>query len=236
MALPNTFDNPDEYDSNWDWTVKHSNYHFDNTKRDQQGEWYQVLGRFQGDWSEDLAKLKEDQTKPITWATRKFYGDSADESPMLRQEEYDLENTGAGKDLVLTNMTDELDDYPMLKKMANYFGITNAKKRIHHQMPGQMFNLHIDKLWERSPNNPDKVIRLTILLEDWQPGQFYLYGTHTYSHWRAGEIHIFDWANVPHATANASRFPRPTIQVTGLKSQKTEDLLFKATAQTIYNI
>jgi hypothetical protein len=154
----------------------------------------------------------------------------------LRQEEYDLEQTGAGRDLVLTDMTDDIDQYPTLKKIADYFGVVDAKKRIHMQYPGQMFNLHIDKLWDRCPEDSSKVVRITVLLEDWQPGQFYLYGTHTYSHWRAGEVHIFDWPNVPHATANASRFARPTIQITGLKSDRTEQLLNQATPNSQYII
>jgi hypothetical protein len=233
MTLPNTLSNPNEYESNWDWCKKHSNYHFDNSRHDQPGEWYKVLGRFVGNWSSDVDALK-DNTKPITWATRKFYGDSDEVSPMLRQEEYDLETTGAGADLELTNMTDDLDQYPTLQKIADFFGVLDAKKRVHLQYPGQMFNIHIDKLWERCPEDPEQIIRLTILLEDWQPGQFYMYGTHTYSHWRAGEIHTFDWANVPHATANTSRSPRPTIQLTGLKSERTRELLAMASPAALY--
>ena len=233
MTNPNTFENPDEYSSNWDWCVKHSQYHFDDSRHDHRGDWFRVLGRFVGDWSSEVEKIKQ-HTKPITWATRKFYGDSDDVSPMLRQEEYDLEQTGAGRDLVLTDMTDDIDQFPTLKKIADYFGVVDAKKRIHMQYPGQMFNLHIDKLWDRCPEDSSKVVRITVLLEDWKPGQFYLYGTHTYSHWQAGEVHIFDWPNVPHATANASRFARPTIQITGLKSDRTEELLNRATPQSQY--
>jgi hypothetical protein len=109
--------------------------------------------------------------------------------------------------------------------MSEYFGIEDAKIRMHYQQPGQMFNLHIDKLQERCPDDPERVIRMTIMLADWQPGQFYLYGTNTYSHWHAGDVHVFDWANVPHATANASRYMRPVLQVTGLKTEKTRRML-----------
>ena len=120
--------------------------------------------------------------------------------------------------------------------MSEYFGIEDAKIRMHYQQPGQMFNLHIDKLHERCPDDPERVIRLTIMLADWQPGQFYLYGTNTYSHWHAGDVHIFDWANVPHATANASRYMRPVLQVTGLKTEKTRQMLTVATPLVRYPV
>jgi hypothetical protein len=99
-----------------------------------------------------------------------------------------------------------------------------------------MFNLHIDKLQERCPDNPERVIRMTIMLADWQPGQFYSYGNYTYSHWKAGDVHIFDWANVPHATANASRYMRPVLQVTGLKTEKTRQMLAVAAPSVKYPV
>jgi hypothetical protein len=77
---------------------------------------------------------------------------------------------------------------------------------------------------------------MTIMLADWEPGQFYSYGNYTYSQWRAGDVHIFDWANVPHATANASRSMRPVLQVTGLKTNRTRELLADAGPEQRYSI
>jgi hypothetical protein len=93
--------NQADYDSSWQWCVDHSRYHFDNSRQDQPGEWFQVLGRFVGDWAEEVAQA---HGKPITWATRKFYGNDDDTvSPMLAQEENDLRTTGAPVDLELTD-------------------------------------------------------------------------------------------------------------------------------------
>jgi hypothetical protein len=226
--------NPAEYNSSWQWCVDHSCYHFDNARVDQAGEWFQVLGRFVGGWTEEVAQA---QGKPITWATRKFYGNDDDTvSPMLAQEENDLRTTGAPVDLALTDAVFDISPYPTLTRMSEYFGIEDAKIRMHYQQPGQMFNLHIDKLQERCPDDPERVIRMTIMLADWQPGQFYSYGNYTYSQWRAGDVHIFDWANVPHATANASRYMRPVLQVTGLKTEKTRRLLDAAGESVIYPV
>ena len=224
----------DEYTSSWQWCVDNSHYHFDNKKIDRPGEWFQQLGRFEGDWDDEV---KQAAGKPITWATRKFYGNDDDTvSPMLEQEENDLRNTGAPVDLQLTDAVFDISPYPVLTQMSEYFGIEDAKIRMHYQQPGQMFNLHIDKLQERCPEDPERVIRLSIMLTDWEPGQFYLFGTCNFQHWRAGDVHIFDWANVPHATANASRSMRPVLQVTGLKTERTRQLLAAATPNTVYKL
>ena len=219
-----------EYASNWDWTVAHSEYHFNNAVTESVGDWFDILGVFEGDWTAERNALVA-ASMPINWETRKYYGDKDDTSPMLAQEEYDIvQGGGDPKALMLTNMVDDFEKFPTIYKMADYFGLegdesAGAKKRAHVQLTGQMFNRHIDKLWDRCPENPERVARITIMLEDWQPGQFYMYGNYVYSHWLAGEAHIFDWANVPHATANASNHPRSTIQITGLKTNKTREII-----------
>jgi hypothetical protein len=63
-----------------------------------------------------------------------------------------------------------------------------------------------------------------------------MYGNHIYERWKAGEAHIFDWPNVPHATCNASSHPRPTLQVTGLKTDRTREILSTASPNTIFKL
>lgn len=234
---------PAEYTSNWDWCVAHSEYHFDNNIIDQEGDWFKVLGRFENlnSWQHERNLLVANATKSISWETRKFYGDSDDKSPMLAQEEYDIAQGGGDpKSLMLTNMIDELDEYPIISKMVDYFGVVGNKEhrkvRSHIQFTGQMFNLHIDKLWDRKLDDPEQICRITFFLDDWKPGQFYMYGNYIYERWVAGEAHIFDWANVPHATANASNHPRPSIQITGLKSDITRDIIASGSKEKIFKI
>jgi hypothetical protein len=64
-----------------------------------------------------------------------------------------------------------------------------------------------------------------VQLTDWQPGQFWEYGNHHWNQWRAGDVSTFDWANMPHSTANAGHHPRVTLQLTGVKTKKTEVFL-----------
>jgi hypothetical protein len=66
---------------------------------------------------------------------------------------------------------------------------------------------------------------LFVQLTDWQPGQFWQYGNYNWSQWRAGSVTTFDWQNVPHSTANAGFHPRVTLQITGIKTDKTEAFL-----------
>ena len=220
----------ENYKSNCEWTKDHSKYHFNNSIIDQEGDWFQVLGRFANPsrWKEERDRLVENSVKAINWENRKFYGNRDDKSPMPEQEEFDITQGGGNpKKLMLTNMSEQFEDYPILTAMKDYFGLKGnddeLKVRSHVQLTGQMFNYHIDKLWDRG--DPEEVCRITIFLDDWTPGQFYLYGNCVYDRWSAGEAHIFDWPNVPHATANASNYPRPAIQITGLKSDRTRSII-----------
>ncbi len=232
--------NKEDYTSSWEWTVEHSQYHFDWTRRDQPGEWMQYLGRMQGDWSRDLADAMAREHRAITWATRKdspHYrraDGTFEQSSMIEQEENDLRSAGYATDLELSDVVEEEQFGPDIRKIVEFWGLENPWCRLHLQKPGQMFNLHIDKLYDRCSENPERISRIMIFLADWQPGQFSCYGTHNMSHWRAGDVMTFDWPNVPHASANASRETRPILMMTGLKTDRTRELLYLANAQSVY--
>ena len=120
-----------------------------------------------------------------------------------------------------------LKDYtkcPSLQVMTDYFGLNSVKSKLHIQFTGEVLNMHIDKLYDLD-EDPNKVIRIMVMLQDWEPGQFIMYGNEQFDRWRAGDIHTFDWQNTPHATANASNKPRPMLVVTGVKTDVTNRLL-----------
>jgi hypothetical protein len=108
--------------------------------------------------------------------------------------------------------------------------------RIHVQKPGEVWNLHLDKLEKWNPTNPDSVIRIQVALTDWQPGQFWSYGNYQHSMWKVGEVTTFDWQNLPHSTANASHYPRVTLQITGVKTPATEQFLAELASVDEYQI
>ena len=205
--------------SSWQETRERSQYHFDTTVMDPRWDCAPRVGRFQGAWQTELEAAIE-SSRPTTWATR---APRPPDPAALAKEEYDLEHQGYGKDYAVTNLTWHIA--PVFQHMADVFGVDDAMVRIHVQWPGQVWNLHMDKLEKWCPHDPDRVVRYFVALTDWQMGHFWHYGNYQHSHWHAGDIHTFDWQNVPHSTANAGHVPRVTLQITGVRTDKTVDTL-----------
>lgn len=215
-----------DYKSSWEFTKARSKYHFDNNRVDRQGDWYTVLGRFDNTWAASLESIKNN-SRPMTWENRKYtINREGPVSPMLEQEEYDIVVGGGDPKMAIVDVIDNFEPYPELTDIVNFFGLDKVKVRLHIQKTGQVFNRHIDKLDDLYPDvDPENIIRIAVMLEDWEPGQFYQYGNDMYDRWKAGDCHYFDWWNVPHATANASSLPRYTLQMTGLKTDRTRNIL-----------
>lgn len=205
--------------SSWDLTKAKSNYHFDSTRVDQKENAFTVLGHIEPTWLEDLPAII-DNSKPATWATRGYKGEGvAPPREDLAAEEYDLTRAGVDTDIVVTHLNWTMPE--SLKKISADFALEDCMERIHIQRPGELWNLHIDKLQKWSPEDPSRVMRVMIQLTDWQPGQFWEFGNYHWNQWRAGDVVTFDWANMPHATANAGHYPRVTLQLTGNRSSQT---------------
>jgi hypothetical protein len=114
---------------------------------------------------------------------------------------------------------------PNLKKITELFALGDCMERIHVQMPGEVWNLHLDKLEKWAPDAPWMVMRVQVALTDWEPGHFWSYGNYNHQQWHAGDVTTFDWQNIPHSTANAGHNPRVTYQLTGIITEKTNDFL-----------
>lgn len=207
--------------SNWESTKERSKYHFNNFKIDPKYDTIIHLGKIATDWQDSIEQSIK-LSKPVSWRTRTQEGKSRPEEEYL-SEEYDLEKIGMPKDYKVTNLTYNV--HPVFKKISDEFGLENSMVRVHVQYPGQVWNLHLDKLEKWAPNNPDSVIRVFIALTDYEQGHFWSYGNYIHAGWKRGEIHTFDWQNVPHCTANAGHNPRATLQITGLKTDITEKFL-----------
>lgn len=207
--------------SSWDETKKRSRYHFDNQRFDPDQDRVVRLGFIQPCWDSELADIVAN-SRSATWRTRGAAGKSRPEAE-LAAEDYDLEREGYGADYVITNLNWAIP--PVLQEIADRFALEDSMARIHVQMPGQVWNLHLDKLEKWNPDNPNSVLRVQIQLTDWESGQFWSYGNYCHSRWRAGEVTTFDWQNLPHATANASHHPRVTLQVTGVRTPSTDQYL-----------
>ena len=209
--------------SNWEETKKNSSYHFDNFKIDPNFDRVLHLGKIKDDFSQTIKEAIE-YSKPATWETRGYKGEGVlPPREDLIKEEYDLEKTGYGKDYVITHMNWEIND--QLNRISKMFCLKDCMERIHIQKPGEVWNLHIDKLQKWCPDDPSKVLRVFIHLTDWEQGHFWSFGNYNYSQWRAGDVFTFDWENLPHSTANAGHTARVTFQITGVKTKKTDEFL-----------
>jgi hypothetical protein len=207
--------------SSWEQSKKKSKYHFDNFKNDSQVDKLIKLGKITADYSEDVKTLIE-TAKPATWRTRGKVGKSRPEEE-LASEDYDLERFGYGKDYQITHLSWNIT--PNLKKISDLFGLKDCMERTHVQMPGEVWNLHLDKLEKWAPDSPWMIMRIQVALTDWEPGHFWSYGNYNHQQWRAGDVTTFDWQNIPHSTANAGHNPRVTYQLTGIITEKTNDFL-----------
>lgn len=201
--------------SAWAITRARSQYHFDTTRLDPRWDTVILVKQFANTWAEELESAIA-ASHPVTWRTR-----GRDSDPLKRaaeeydQEEYDLEHIGMSKDAIVSNLNYELT--PELQRIAESFELDGVMARVHVQWPGQVWNLHLDKLEKWRPEDPARVQRYFLQLTDWQQGHFWSFGNYTWQGWRAGDCVTFDWINVPHATANAGHTPRATLQITGVK-------------------
>jgi hypothetical protein len=218
--------------SSWETTKPRSKYHFRNDVIDPKFDKVIRLGKFKLDIADYVEQMVEN-AKPATWRTRGQIGKSRPEEE-LEAEDYDLERFGYGKDYQITHLNWDIPE--VLQKVSKLFALDDCMNRIHVQKPGEVWNLHLDKLEKWNPNDPDSVIRIQVALTDWQPGQFWSYGNYQHSMWKVGEVTTFDWQNLPHSTANASHYPRVTLQITGVKTPTTEQFLAELANVVEYQI
>lgn len=207
--------------SSWDTSKERSKYHFDNFKNDTEFDKVIKLGKIKADYSNDVAEAIKN-AKPATWRTRGAVAKSRPEAE-LASEDYDLERFGYGKDYQITHLNWELTTN--MKKISELFALEDCMERIHVQMPGEVWNLHLDKLEKWNPDYPSSVMRIQIALTDWEQGHFWSYGNYNHQQWRAGDVTTFDWRNIPHSTANAGHNPRVTLQLTGIITEKTTEFI-----------
>ena len=108
--------------------------------------------------------------------------------------------------------------------------------KFHNQTTGQMLHTHIDNFAARPERensfkvtemdlHPETMRRFAIMLADWELGQIFQIGNANFTQWRAGDCITWEWFDMPHSTANAGYDPRVTLQLTGVKTDRTYDFL-----------
>ncbi len=207
--------------SSWEDLKARSNYHFNKWHQDTDN--VRHLGKFTGGWQTELQAVIDDG-KPLNWANRREGTGRA--SPYIEAEENDLKTAGADPKMTIYRGLRDFTKCPTLQRMTDFFEMPFVQPKLHIQFTGDVLNMHIDRLYDLD-TDPNNIVRIMVMLQDWEPGQFLMYGNEQFDRWRTGDIHKFDWQNLPHATANASNKPRPMLVITGVMSDRTREILAK---------
>jgi hypothetical protein len=219
-------------------------YHHDSKQFDPRYDQAHVLGRFEGDWESEVQQLLE-ESKTFTFNSRGTQGPvhyhpsrpfTNERQGDHEQEEYEFfEKVGFGEGYYDYEIIDKSSPIqcPTLMKIVNSFGFADPWQcTVHIQKTGQVFPWHFDIFQNREgyESVPDRrdIMRVQVMLRDWVPGQWFGYGTGTYTGWKAGEFHTFDLDHTPHYTANASYEPRINLMITGVRTEQTFKFLKEA--------
>ena len=230
--------------SRWYHNKLRSTWHF-NPKEDPNEKTFNILCRFKGDWEAGLKRAIERSTEHTIGNYRmrnqslqdqslhdgelmdiKRASGRDDVSCMYFDTLQRLKFDQSGKEEWII---DNHPDYEIFYKMLSAIGMYDVHlARVHIQRLGQVTPFHIDqqmryarpqwrKRWTESgaDKNPLKLRRVLIALTDWDIGHVWQFGNTYYQGYSAGECVVYDWCNMPHATANMGYTPRITLQATG---------------------
>jgi len=217
--------------SAWQFGKNRSSYHFETGIRDMRWDTVQGLGKFTGDWNEELDEAIA-KSVPVNISTRRkaWMRDRGVEHVKVKlnhAEINDFEAIGADPDMTIFRVQHELS--PTFQKMVDLIGLDQHESRLHIQFPGEAFLGHVDRFDLNYPGQEqDDLMRIGIMLRDYEQGHFFQFGNHLYQFWRAGDIHTFDYKHVPHYTANSGLSPRVTLFTTGIITDKTRAFLKQA--------
>ena len=97
--------------------------------------------------------------------------------------------------------------FPCMTQMRDWWRLDEGSSQtwLLTQQLGGTSTLHTDNL--------DYEKRYLIFCTGWQAGQWWLFDGETYTGWNIGTVIDYDFTR-PHATANASEFPRTLMQIT----------------------
>ena len=216
-----------------------SPWHFDKSRKDEDGEYVKCLGRFIGNFEEEIALAR---SRPLVAQryNEQNYNHAANK-PSLGHIEEDKANPEGKPSSVMFNKINfdkTPDDYPTFMKVLNFLHLdTNDKLtcKMNDQYPNDQLMWHVDNLpgnpvKDRVIDNPDFIynpdkIRFLVMIEDWEPGQILQFGNKVYTQWQAGMVLSWEWSTLPHMTFNGSWKKRAALQITGTATEKTWDFV-----------
>ena len=218
----------------WDYSKQFSQYHFDPTINEDLAPHYKTIGRIEG----DLAALYQQQLQAYTPAAngflnrRKVQGKKDGSSFTESYDRAELEFLNLPLDHTFFDNL-EITGNVKLQQILDSFRFTRASGSFHIQRPGAIFPYHIDELPGIKDNDPMSWLdrdpqwaaRFEIQVFDWQPGHVWAVGNTYWKQWKSGDIVWHNWRDTPHGTCNFGRSDRVTLQVTGLCSNDTLEII-----------
>jgi hypothetical protein len=226
------------YTSRWDYMADRAGVSRKPLHSDEPTQ-FQIVGRFVGDWRQELDSLIKKYNGGHTFNFLTKMGPGTDPYT-YKLDLSDMQAAGIPTDAKFVHrigpkqMRESFAEIPTIKKMIDWFGFTGLiLPKIHIQKPGQIFPFHFDDLTTHRGNSggesildkePNRCARIEVQLLDWDFGHVWGIGNNYWSNWQAGEIMWHPWYNVPHGTANTGMSPRINLQITG---ETTPELLEK---------
>ena len=213
----------------WEFLKENKLWHFDKELNSSN---YKIIGRFIGNWQNEINQLDFDQLKKIentmSHKTKDSYYNDIEEGNKKDFIKYGFpENLEYGYvNDKKSKPTETLPD--VFIKMFNKIPLLNAYPKFTKQMPGQLWPMHFDNYHALRPNLSEKtwedpnIRRIWIALNDWDWGHCVLFGNTPWTGWRAGDILYFDWL-IPHGTANCGNTPRFSMFVTGFMTEEMKN-------------
>lgn len=169
----------------------------------QQEDPVKIIGKFQGDWLDDLDTA-------VAVATQEEY------TPDEFHPDY----------LYTAELTKFPGRMPNFEKMVKLLGFTKTTScNIQMQRPGCVIRKHVDPT--EIFNSTDGTIkkRVMIMLAPGEYGQIVGFTNRIITHWEIGTVLYVDYPNTWHFTANAGWHTRPILLITGEVNSDFHNLL-----------
>jgi hypothetical protein len=205
----------------WDYMREEGHWHFNKSCSSPE---FKVIGRFVGDWKEQLEGVNISTNKHIISSMKHRSPDSYFEK-IQKGNERDMEKYDFPDDLEYGTVYDEKSQPEgppeVFARMRDSLPLNDSYIKIHKQKPGEVWPVHFDNYHALRDNidssnawDDPGIRRIMVALKDWNWGHYVLFGNEPWHGWKAGEIVYFDWL-VPHGTANCGHSPRYSAFVTG---------------------
>ena len=208
------------YPSYLDYLDSKSGYHFDKYRSDDDHPGISTNLKFR--WQSDITK------EIFPYVREKSMNVHPNSVAVLHEAWWAHQMEIRGMDHIGFKENVKTEKHPTLEKIVNWFEFEGeVQPQIMEQNVGNFSHYHLDEMCgHKSGHGIKKLVRVIINLQDWQPGQFMLWGTKNIQQWKAGDSVTYD-PDIPHATANASRYRRYALRVTGIPSDKTLEKMRK---------